>query len=193
MAGGPLTADRRDQVLRWLQEAVPPGRCQHILRVEAMAIALAERHGVDPARAQAAGLMHDLAKCFAPQRLLAIAAAEGWTLDPVEARNPHLLHAPVGAVVARDTFGIQDEDILRAIAHHTLGDPAMDALSCVVYLADHLEPGRGREGQLPALRQLSYQDLRRAVYETVRASLKHLLKKRQPLHPRTVLTLNAFL
>ena len=32
-----------------------------------------------------------------------------------------LWHAPVGAIIARDEFGISDADILNAIRYHTTG------------------------------------------------------------------------
>ncbi len=183
----------RQDVLNWLAEAVPPQRLQHILRVEAMAIALAEHHGLPVALAQQAGLMHDLAKCFPPEKLLAIATAEGWQLDPAEQACPHLLHAPAGAVVARDVFGVQEPQVLAAIANHTLGSPDMDRLSCVVYLADTLEPGRGQTDELQDLRSRCYENLVTAVYETCVFSLKHLLTHKRPIHPRTILTHNGFL
>ena len=183
---------RRD-VLRWLEEAVPAKRLQHILRVESMAIALAQQHHLSVDLAQQAGLMHDLAKCFSPSQLLTVAEAEGWTLDPAERDCPHLLHAPVGAIVARDTFGVTNPQVLNAIAHHTLGSPEMDALGCVVYLADGLEPGRGDTPQLQHLRQLSYVDLWQATYETCVFSLQHLLENKRPMHPRTILTHNYLL
>ena len=182
----------RDRILATLQATVPERRLQHILRVEALSVALAQRHGLDVTAAQLAGLLHDLAKCYPGPRLLAIARAQGWTLDAVEVETPHLLHGPVGAVIARETFAIDDDRILQAIAHHTLGHPAMDDLSCVVYLADCLEPGRGDGADLDKLRQLSYENLALAVYETCRVSLRHLLETDKPIHPRTILTLNAF-
>jgi predicted HD superfamily hydrolase involved in NAD metabolism len=192
MEGSFMTSSLRHDVLRWLQQAVPEKRLQHILRVEAMAISLAEHHGLSTELAQQAGLMHDLAKCLSSQKLLAVAETEGWQLDPAEVDCPHLLHAPVGAVVARDKFGVTDEQVLNAIAHHTLGSPEMDGIGCVVYLADTLEPGRGDTLQLRRLRELSYRDLKEAVYETCVFSLQHLLESRRPVHPRTILTHNRF-
>ncbi|MBE7381051.1 MAG: bis(5'-nucleosyl)-tetraphosphatase (symmetrical) YqeK [Leptolyngbya sp. SIO1E4] len=183
----------RQNVLQWLSKQVPENRLQHILRVEAMAVRLAQHHDLSVELAQQAGLMHDLAKCFPPQQLLSVAQAEGWSLDPAEIDFPHLLHAPVGAVVARDMFGIQNRPILAAIANHTLGSPDMDEISGVVYLADKLEPGRGDTPQLNQLRKLSEDNLWTAVYETCVFSLKHLLESRRPVHPRTILTHNRFL
>jgi predicted HD superfamily hydrolase involved in NAD metabolism len=183
----------RETVLDWLAANVPPQRLQHVLRVEELSASLARHYGLSPAAAAQAGLMHDLAKFFKPQRLLDMARAEGLTIDPVDELNPHLLHADVGAVVARDRFGVEDEGILRAIANHTLGCPGMDALSCIVYLADTLEPGRGNTDDLNALRDLSFKDLTAAVFCTCDHTLTHLIAQQRPIHPRAVETRNWFL
>jgi predicted HD superfamily hydrolase involved in NAD metabolism len=183
----------RQAVLDWLTDQVPPARIQHILGVEAMAIALAKHHGLDAEKAGQAGLMHDLAKYFKPKKLLEMAEAEGLTLDPVLEANPHLLHAEVGAIVARDTFGVEDPEVLEAIANHTLGQPQMSDLSCVVFLADSLEPGRGSTPELQHLRQVASESLHRAVWITCDYSIQSVISKRQLIHPRTVLTRNAFL
>lgn len=185
-----MPTELRDRVIRWLQRNVPISRLQHILRVEQCSIELAQRHQLDREQAAQAGLMHDLAKFFKPQRLLQMAQAEGIVLDPVDVANPHLLHAAVGAIVARDEFGIQDEAVLDAIRNHTLGCPGMSALSCVVFLADSLEPGRGDTPELDVLRQSSQQDLYRAVWLTCDESLRYLLSRAQQIHPRMVLTRN---
>ncbi len=186
-------AVQREQVLSWLAINVPDSRLKHILRVEQTAIELAQHHGLDVEKAAEAGLMHDLAKYFKPQRLLEMAQAEGLEIDPVEAANPHLLHAPVGAIVARDEFGVEDEEVLQAIGDHTLGRPGMGLLSCVVFLADSLELGRGDNPELETLRQSSLQDLHQAVYLTCNYSLKYFLDTHRLIHPRTVLTRNWFL
>ena len=60
----------REAVLTWLESHVPKARIQHIVRVETYAAELARNHGLDAAQAAQAGLLHDLAKYFAPQRLL---------------------------------------------------------------------------------------------------------------------------
>ena len=158
-----------------------------------MAAELASRHQLNVAQAAHAALMHDLAKCFKPQRLLEIAQAEGWDLDPVEIATPHLLHADVGAVIARDEFGVDDVEVLQAIRNHTLGSPGMSPLSCVVFLADSLEPGRGTTPELETLRQVSWNNLDQAVYQTCDYCLRHLLETNRLIHPRAMLTRNSFL
>ena len=183
----------REQVLAWLADNVPKSRLHHILRVEQMAVELAEYHKLDVEKAATSGLMHDLAKYFKPPKLLEMARIEGLEIDPVSEANPHLLHADVGAIVAKDTFGVEDEEVLQAIANHTLGRPGMSWLSCIVFLADSLEPGRGNTPELEALRQLSYENLYQAVWLTCDYSLKFLLLNHLLIHPRTIATRNWFM
>ena len=183
----------REQVLDWLAENVPTARIKHVLSVEQTAMELAQQHDLQIEQAAQAGLMHDLAKYFKPKKLLKIARAEGWVLDPVDQANPHLLHAEASAVVARDRFGIQDKDILQAISNHTLGQPGMSPLSCIIFLADSLEPGRGNAPELEALRRESQQNLHRAVWLTCDYKLKHLQQTQRLIHPRAIRTRNWFL
>lgn len=180
----------RDQVLTWLADNVPASRLQHILGVEEMSVELAKHYHLDVEKAAQAGLMHDLAKYFKPDLLLQMARAAKIEVDPICEATPHLLHADVSAIVARDKFGVEDDAVLEAIALHTLGRPGMSDLSCVVFIADTLEPGRGNTPQLEALRHLSRQDLHKALWLTCDYCLKFLLDSRCLIHPRTILTRN---
>ncbi|MGI0494737.1 bis(5'-nucleosyl)-tetraphosphatase (symmetrical) YqeK [Alkalinema pantanalense CENA528] len=182
----------REDVLAWLKAHVPEPRIRHILRVEQMAIALAEMHQLCPEKAAQAALMHDLAKFFPPDRLLKMAREEGISLNEIDEADPHLLHADVGAIVAREEFGVTDEEILAAIRNHTLGQPGMSALSCVVFLADSLEPGRGNTEALNHLRQVSSRNLAEGVWHTSDYTLKSLMESKRLIHPRTVATRNWF-
>lgn len=180
----------REQVLTWLADNVPASRLQHILGVEAMSVELARHYGIDVEKAALAGLMHDLAKNFKPSRLLQMAKTADLEIDAVCAATPHLLHADVSAIVAQEKFGVTEKAILEAIALHTLGRPGMSDLSCIVFIADTLEPGRGNTPELAALRQVSLADLHKAVWLTCDYCLKFLLESRNLIHPRTILTRN---
>ncbi len=179
-----------DRVLAWLEEEVPPSRIRHILGVEAMAEELAEIYGVDRSKAAQAGLMHDLAKYFKPKKLLKIAKEEGLEIDEICLAHPHLIHADISAVIARREFGVEDPEILGAIANHTLGNPDMDILSCILFVADTLEPNRGNTPELEQLREISYQNLYQAVWLSCDYALKYLLDSRNLIHPRTIATRN---
>jgi predicted HD superfamily hydrolase involved in NAD metabolism len=180
----------RDRVIVWLKENVSEHRLQHILGVEQTCIDLARCHQIDEQQAAQAGLMHDLAKFFPPQKLLKIAELAKIPVDEVCLSSPHLLHAEVSAVVAQQEFAIADPKILTAIGNHTLGTPGMDKLSCVVFVADTLEPNRGNNAELNAMRDLAKKNLYKSVQQTSDYSLKYLISQQKTIHPRTILTRN---
>lgn len=180
----------RSAVLKWLQANVPKARIQHILRVETYAQELAAQHALDVDKSAQAALLHDLAKYFKPEKLLSIAQAEGISIDLVLAANPRLLHAEVGAIVARDQFQVEDPEILDGIRNHTLGQPQMSPLSCVIFLADSLEPGRGDQAELKQLRKVCASNLYQGVWLTCDFTMSRLIQNRKLIHPRMIMTRN---
>ena len=180
----------RSRVISWLKKNVSAHRLQHILGVEATCIDLARCHQLNEQQAAQAGLMHDLAKFFSSHKLLKIAAQANIRVDRVCAAHPHLLHAEVGAVIANQEFVVNDPEILNAIGNHTLGSPHMSKLSCLVFIADVLEPNRGNNESLAAMRLVARENLYKCVQQTSDYSLEYLLSKQKIIHPRTVLTRN---
>ncbi|GAB4212881.1 MAG: bis(5'-nucleosyl)-tetraphosphatase (symmetrical) YqeK [Synechococcales cyanobacterium] len=183
----------RHQVLVWLGQNTPPPRIRHILGVETMARQLAQIHGVDPERAATAALLHDLAKYFPPEHLLAMAEADPETeVDAILRAEPHLLHADVSAIVAHQQFGLRDPEIQQAIRDHTLGRPDMGLLSCLIFVADALEPHRGDHPVQQRLREVAKTDLITGVAAVCDYGLGFLLGKPKVIHPRTIAVRNAF-
>ena len=72
-------------------------------------------------------------------------------IEAFERANPIVLHARLGAELARDWFGVTDEAILSAIRKHTVAAATMSPLDEIVYLADGLEPGRDYAGRAEML------------------------------------------
>jgi predicted HD superfamily hydrolase involved in NAD metabolism len=180
----------RESVLAWLAENVSEHRLQHILGVEQLSRDLARHYGVNPEQAAMAGLMHDLAKFFPPERLLRMAGERNIIVDEICYAHPHLLHGEISAVVALEEFGVTEPEVLAAIRNHTLGSPAMTDLSCIVFVADAIEPNRGQTPELEALRHISWQNLYKTVQQTCDYSLQYLLSHHRTIHPRMILTRN---
>ncbi len=180
----------RKRVIKWLRKNVSDHRLQHILGVEQTSIDLANSYKLDSLKAGKAGLLHDLAKFFPPKKIIRIAKKHHLEIDSLCQSNPHLLHADVSAIVAQQEFAIEDPEILEAIANHTLGSPGMGKLSCIVYIADAIEPNRGDEPELIALRKVAQQNLYQSVWQTSDYALKHLIDSKKTIHPRTIFTRN---
>lgn len=166
-------------------------RFAHCLRVSRLASRLAHRHGADAHAARLAGLLHDLARLYDGPRLLRECAERGLAIGPFERGNPIVLHAPLGAALARERFGVADHAVLSAIAKHTVAAPNMSRLDQILYLADGLEPGRDFAGRA-ALEALAFDDLGAAMDATLRASLAYLRARNLKAAPATLAALQSF-
>lgn len=97
-----------------------------------------------------------------------------------------LLHGPAAAArLARE--GVEDEEVLDAIRHHTLGHPALGEAGLWLYAADFLEPGRRLRNRWRAdLRDRMPDELDEVVREILAARLVHLVDKGRPVHAQTM-------
>jgi predicted HD superfamily hydrolase involved in NAD metabolism len=160
-------------------------RNAHVLRVARLAARLARAHGLDPDRARHAAMLHDLARLWSDERLLEGAAKRGIGIGAFERENPIVLHAPLGAELAREEFGVNDEGVLSAIRKHTVADAVMEPLDAVVYLADGLEPGRDFP-ERAALADLALVDLDAALAAVIASSLRYLESRGLAAAPQTL-------
>ena len=83
--------------------------------------------------------------------------------------------------MAREIFGIDDPQILAAIADHTLGRPEMDKLTSIVFIADYIEADRTFEG-VDEIREAAEESLERAIVVGIDSTIRHVLKQGKPLH-----------
>ena len=116
-------------------------RYQHSVRVAEFGLQLAKRHGVDPDKVITAALLHDIGRELRKKNLRKW-ASKYFKIDSIERRQVVLLHGKAGAAIAKEKFGIEDEEILEAIKYHTTGKPGMSKLAKIIYIADNAEPNR---------------------------------------------------
>ena len=169
-----------------LRDFLPRRRYKHCLRVAAQAGLLACHYGLDEEQARLAGLLHDVARDLSFDTLLSYAADNGLLVGAEERANPIILHAPVGAALIKNDWGISDETVLKAIALHTVAAPDMDDFCQLIYLADIIEPGRTEWPGLKTLRRLSYEHLGRAMLLALQENISYLEECHTFIHPRAV-------
>lgn len=179
-------------ILAKLQKNLSPKRLKHSLGVSETAVELALLYGADPAKARLAGLLHDCARNMPNNILLKRAETSGILVNDIERRHPVLLHAPVGAIVARQEYGVDDPEILSAIRWHTTGGPDIALLDHIVFLADYIEPGRAFDG-VEKLRTLARQSFSEALLAAYDATIGYIIAERGLLHISTVEGRNAIL
>lgn len=149
-------------------------RFAHTLGVMYTCASLAMVHGYDLEDAQAAGLLHDCAKCIPNKKKLKLCSQHNIPVTAFEEEHPFLLHAKLGAYIARKKYDITDEDILSSITYHTTGRREMSMLEKIVYIADYIEPMRNKAPNLDKIRRLAFQDLDECLYEIFKDTLEYL-------------------
>jgi predicted HD superfamily hydrolase involved in NAD metabolism len=164
----------------------------HSLQVERVAKALAQRHGLDVCAAGAAGLVHDCAKGLSLSQLRQTARAGGLQVDEEMWASKALMHAPVGAYLARRDYGVTGETALAAVRWHTTGRPGMSALEQVVFLADMIEPGRKAFPGLADITRAAETDLAQAMCLALRGTVAYIRARGQALYAVTQATLDWF-
>jgi len=174
-----------ENIIKSLAAKLTSKRLRHSLGVSETARVLAERFGAQPEKARLAGLIHDCARELSNNNLLQMAKSFGIVISDVEMANPSLLHAPVGAHLAKAEFGIMDEQVLQAVKLHTTGGPAMTILDKVVFLADYIEPNRSFPG-VDQIRNLAQTDLDQAVLAAYDQTLRFVIAQGGLIHTASV-------
>jgi nicotinate-nucleotide adenylyltransferase len=163
-----------EEMSKRLSKYIDANRYYHTQGVRFMSAALAMAHGADIMKAETAGLLHDCAKCLSDTKKIKICDKNHISISSVERDNPFLLHSKVGAYIAKEKYGITDEEILDAIRYHTTGRPGMRMLEQIVFIADYIEPRRNKSRHLPEIRLEAFRDLDECCYLILKDMLIYL-------------------
>lgn len=174
-----------EEVKNKLQSMLTPKRFAHSLAVRDASVKLAQHYGVDEYKAAVAGLVHDCAKGLSDEQLLNFAEEFGILIDIIQKSEAGLLHAQVGAELARKEFDVHDEEILTAIRYHTTGCEDMSMLTKILYLSDYMAEGRNFP-EVEDLRRIAFVDLDAALLMGMDLTIKHVISKGSLIHPDTV-------
>ncbi len=173
-----------DELIMKMDSLLSPHRVAHVKNVAKTAVRLAQIYGADMDKAYIAGLLHDCAKYLDDEQMLEAAKEHNIELEEIEKTSIQLVHAKVGAVFAKEIYGIEDEDIMNAIRYHTTGRPEMSLLEKIIYVADYIEPGRKRMvddpeagKMLERARSLATLDLDHALRYILKETYDYLVKQ----------------
>lgn len=156
----------KKEIMPYIEEHLKPSRLEHTLNVTKVAKEMAERFGEDVYKAEIAALLHDMAK-----------------YEKKPGVNMDFAHSKIGAEMSREIFGIEDEDILNAIAYHTTGRAGMSKLEKIIFLADAIEPGRTYP-RVDEIREVAETDLDKACILSLERTIEHVRdEKGWYLHP----------
>ncbi len=165
-------------------------RFGHTLAVAHTARQLAQIHGVDVQKAECAALLHDCAKCMPLTEMQRLSQEHALTRDTEIFSSGRLLHALAGSYLAAWEYGVEDPDILRAIACHTTGKVDMTPLEVTVYLADKIEPTRPSYPLLDKVRLIATLSMLKAMRFSLEGTISYVKKSGKKVHPQSQQTLD---
>jgi nicotinate-nucleotide adenylyltransferase len=162
--------------------SVKEKRFDHSLRVVDTAVGLCGKFGANKEKAAIAGMSHDMCKELDAEAMLLLASFDGMEITPIERGKPSLLHGRAAAVVLKNEYALEDEEILEAVRWHTFGKPGMGILARILYVADKIEPGRKHvtEEYLARLEPLCLDEL---VFYIVDENIAYLEEKGETVSP----------
>jgi predicted HD superfamily hydrolase involved in NAD metabolism len=168
--------------LKKIKNILGKERYQHTRYVLKSAVKLAEKLNLNQDKVKIAALLHDIAKSKTDKELKLLLKDSQWNVDELEAAITPILHAPAGAVIAKNEFGIEDQEILEAIRFHTLGHPKMGKIAQVIYAADFISEDR----QFPILNTIRKEierDFELGLYLITNNIIKYQLEQDNFIHP----------
>lgn len=147
-------------------------RYSHSLRTADFAAFLCNEYGENVEKGKTAGLLHDIARELTKERLIALAEKQ-FEIEEWEKEHAVLLHGKSGAVIAKETLHIEDNEVLEAIADHVTGRPGMEDFSKIIFIADYCEPGRRHIGD-DLRRLIGRESLDKILYRIIGEILHYL-------------------
>jgi nicotinate-nucleotide adenylyltransferase len=171
-----------------LKKSLSGQRHHHSSKVADLASKLAAKHGWDPILAYEAGFLHDCAKEWPPQKLIQYVKRYRLpvpNLPFIKKNNPNLLHAYVGADLARRKKWLNDRAALDAIRSHTLGAFNMSVPQMILYVADFSSEDR-QYSMAKEVRSEAFRNLKVAFRLALSKKIKWNLKASKPVHPFTI-------
>jgi nicotinate-nucleotide adenylyltransferase len=181
-----------DEIELDLEQKLSKKRYKHTLAVSYIASALAMNYSIDVEAARLAGLLHDCAKWMSDDELLVYCEDHNIVINQFEQNNPGLLHGKIGASLAKNTYHIDNYEILQAITYHTTGKPSMTKLEQIIFISDYIEPNRKNLKRINMIQTTAFENLDIAMYYITEDTLTYLNSTNKVLDIKTQETYNYY-
>lgn len=168
-----------------VKERLSEKRFYHSQCVADSCAALAEKYGADVEKARLAGILHDVMKEAPLEEQLQLIETSGILFTEAERRNTKLWHAVSGAAYVRLVLGVEDREILDAIACHTGGKAGMTVFEKVLFVADYISADRDYPG-VEKLRLAAEDSLEAVIVEGIAFTVPERMEQRLTLEPRSI-------
>lgn len=171
-----------------LKEMLSENRYAHCVNTQKIASFLAQHYVVNPQKVSIAALLHDCAKDLSVDLLKDYIVKYEIVLDEIEKNESKLWHGPVGVVLAKEKFGITDEEIGRAIRIHSTLDKNPSTLEKIIYVSDYMDYRESKEDEKSCerLKNIAITELDIVTLWIVNFKILDIMKYRGIIHPRSI-------
>ena len=166
-------------------------RLYHSECVAARCVELASIYGVDIEAARLAGIAHDIAKEMSDSDKIKYCMENNLEIDEIEMKYPGLLHAKIGADIAKKEFGYS-ADICSAIKYHTTAKANMSQLDKILYVADMSSQDRDFSDKQYVI-ELGNKNLDECVKYILKTGITQRIEQNKKIHVNSIYALNCFL
>ena len=180
-----------EQINADIKERLSERRYKHSIGVMKKAEELAKFYGLDAKKARLIGLAHDIAKQMTSSEIKEYLSKYDVKLDEIERNNRELIHAKIGADICKRKYNF-DEQMVNAVKYHTTGNPDMDMMAKIVFMADKIEENRDYD-DVEERRQLTLKDIDMAIIETINYTTMDSIKRGKIIHTDSINTRNYLL
>ena len=180
-----------NEVYETVKNRLSESRLYHSECVANRCVELATIYKADKEAARLIGIAHDIAKEMPNNEKIDYCRKNYLEIDDIEMGNPGLLHAKIGADIAKKEFGFS-EDLCSAIRYHTTGKANMSLLDKILYVADMT----GADRKFPDkeyIIKLGDKYLDECVKYILKTGIVEQMKKNKKIHLNSVFALNCFL
>lgn len=175
----------------YLESNLSAKRYHHSLCVADEALKLAKAYGADEDKAYICGLLHDICKEISTDEQLDLMSRSEFEISETELRAPKTYHGIAAAVFVKEHYGITDRDMLLAIRYHTVARAGMSLLEKIIYMADLVSADRTYK-DVALIREITYADLNRGMYEAMRFSLEDSISRVRTIPQSTLDAYNEY-
>ena len=161
-----------------LKKDLKPQRYAHTLSTVLKAMELSVGTDADKEKVFIAALLHDCAKYKTPDE-----KQKEFLKDFLDCTQ--IIHAPFGAIIAKEEYGICDETILNAIKYHSTGRRKMTIEEIIVCLADAIEDLRDYPN-LDNIKKATHKGLKYGLLESLSGVVRFETEKGNKIHHLTI-------
>lgn len=155
----------------------------HNIDVGTEARRIALLYGINPDQAEMAGWLHDISAVFPNSERIDAARQLGIEVLPEEEQFPMIIHQKLSKVMAREIFGVADDEVLNAVGCHTTLRANATQLDLVLFVADKI--AWDQQGTPPYIKEVHH-NLEKSLEHAAFAYIQYLWMRKDTLkvvHP----------